>query len=102
MSRKAFTRNGSPNAYHRHDPGLATAGLTLQAAALDLHVHVMAGILPNKAREIFSIPDDYDIVTAFAIGYRGAPDDLPEALRQAERVFSDTWGSAANFTSLST
>ena len=109
LSRKTFARNGSPNAYHRHDLGLATASLALQATALDLYVHVMAGILPDKARETFSVPEEYDIVTALAIGYPGDLEDLPDTLQAAEReprrrmpledlVFSGTWGNSADFT----
>ncbi len=106
--KKTFAHNGKPNAHARHDLGLATGGLTVQASALELYVHAMAGILPEEARSRYQIPEDYDVVTAFAIGYLGDPDSLPGAASQQERaprerrtlatqVFADTWDAPANF-----
>ena len=40
----------------------ATAALAIQASAMGLQVHQMAGILADKAREIFGIPEGYDAV----------------------------------------
>jgi nitroreductase len=105
LAKQTFTRNGNPNAYARHDLGLATAQLMTQATALDLYVHAMAGILPDKARDSYGIPEDYDVVTALAIGYLGAVESLPEQLQETERaprdrrpladlVFTGVWGKA--------
>ncbi len=59
VARKTFTRNGKPNRHAWHDVGLAMGNMVAQATALGLHVHQMAGILPEKARVVFAIPDDY-------------------------------------------
>lgn len=53
-----FTRNGQPNAAAVHDLGLASANLTFEATARGLFVHQMIGILPDKARELYRIPED--------------------------------------------
>src|SRR5436190_16414859 len=53
-----FTLNGKPNAAAVHDLGLASASLTLEATARGLFVHQMIGILPDKARELYHIPED--------------------------------------------
>jgi len=45
-----FTRNGKPNRVAEHDIGLAAGNLTVQATALGLHVHQMAGIDTSSAR----------------------------------------------------
>jgi len=45
------------NRHAFHDVGLATAQLTLQATALGLYVHQMAGFSPQKARERFAALD---------------------------------------------
>jgi nitroreductase len=78
----------------------------LQATALGLEVHQMAGILPDKARELFAIPDGYEAVAGIALGYPGDPTSLPEPLRKREEeprsrkaldsfVFTGKWGNTA-------
>ena len=103
-----FENNGQPNRHAFHDVGQAMGNLALQATALGLQVHQMAGILPDKARELFSIPDGYEAVAGFALGYPGDPASLPDQLRERELaprvrkplnsfVFSGKWGQSANF-----
>jgi nitroreductase len=103
-----FENNGQPNRHAFHDVGQAAANLALQAAALGLQVHQMAGILPDKARQLFSIPDGYEAVAGFALGYPGDPASLPDQLRERELaprvrkplasfVFAGKWGETANF-----
>ena len=101
---KVFAHDGRPNRHALHDAGQAAAQLTLQATALGLVVHQMAGFSQDRARQLYGIPDDVEPVAAMAIGYPGDPDDLPEDLRdrelggrsrksQAEFVFEGTWGA---------
>jgi nitroreductase len=102
----AFDRNQQPNRHAYHDVGLAVANLTVQATAEGLAVHQMAGILPDKIRATFGVPEGWDPISAVAIGYPGDPAALPEALRSRELaprsrkplsafVFSGAWGAAA-------
>ncbi len=77
-----FARNGKPNAAARHDLGLAAGNLCLEATARGLAVHQMIGILPDRARGVFDIPDGSEAVTGLAIGYVGEPASLPDELRQ--------------------
>lgn len=97
-----FKRNGKPNRVAIHDLGLATGNLVAEATARGLSVHQMGGILPDRAREIYGIPDGSEAVTGMAIGYAGDPDSLPEEIRerdlaprerqpQREFVFRATW-----------
>ena len=65
----SFARNGGANAHARHDLGLASANLTVEASARGLAVHQMAGILPEVAREAWSIPEGHEAVTGLALGY---------------------------------
>ncbi len=100
LAKKSFTRNGKSNAHARHDLGLATAQIMVQAMELDLYVHAMAGILPDKAREVYGIPDEFDIVTALAIGYISESRNArkPRERRPlTELVFSGAWGESAEF-----
>lgn len=105
VARRTFARNGKPNEHARHDVGQAAAWLTMQAMALGLYVHQMAGFDAAAARATYSIPEDHEPVTAIAIGYLGDPRSLPEKLRerelaqgtrkaQREFVFAGNWGEA--------
>jgi nitroreductase len=105
-----FARNGQPNAAAHHDLGIASASLTLEATARGLSVHQMIGILPDRARELYGIPDGVQPLTALAIGYPAAPDALPEKLRDRdlaprprkplhEIVFGGRWGTPSNLVS---
>jgi nitroreductase len=84
VASKKFAHNGSPNAFALHDTGAATAYLGLQATALGLHTHSMAGLDKELARASFGVPSDYDIGAVTAIGYLGDPADLPEQYRKGE------------------
>ena len=99
-----FARNAMENRAAIHDLGLATGNLLVEATARGLLVHQMIGILPDKARETYGIPDGSEAWTGIAIGYRGDPTSLPENLRQRELtprqrkplnqfVFSGMWGN---------
>jgi len=98
-----FQHNGQDNRHAYHDVGQAAATLALQATALGLQIHQMAGILPDKARDVFHIPEGFDAVAGIALGYPGDPAALPEQLRERELgprqrkpvssfVFSGEWG----------
>src|SRR5215831_6572542 len=99
-----FSRNGKPNRAAIHDLGQASANLTLEATARGLYVHQMIGILPDKARELYAIPDAYEPMTAIAIGYLGDPGGFPQELQERdanrrprkpleEFVFRQRWGN---------
>lgn len=92
----------------KHDLGLAAANLALQATALGLYVHPMAGFDQDKVREVFAIPSPYEPVTVTAIGYLADLDTLSEADREREEaprsrkslreiVFEGDWGKPAAF-----
>jgi nitroreductase len=103
--KKSFTKNGKPNRVCQFDLGQSLAYITFQAYDLGLVMHQMAGLRLEKATEVFAIPDDYEPVTAFALGYQGNPDILPEDLRKSEYearqrkprkefVFKETFGKS--------
>lgn len=108
VARLNFEHNGQLNRHAFHDVGQAAANLAVQAAAHGLQIHQMAGILPEKARELFSIPQGYEAVAGFALGYPGDPESLPQQLKERELaprtrkplpsfVFSGKWGEPAGF-----
>lgn len=105
---KVVMDNGRVHSHAAHDVGLATQNLILQATALDLYVHPMAGFSTTKARAEFGIPEGYEPVTVLAVGYLGDPDSLSEDRRElelaprtrkplADFVFEGAWGQTAEF-----
>ncbi|MGH7897357.1 MAG: nitroreductase family protein [Candidatus Binatia bacterium] len=105
-----FVRNGKPNRAAVHDLGLASGNLVLEATARGLFVHQMIGILPDKARETYGIPEGSEAWTGLAIGYPGDSTKLPDALKErdlslrqrkrvSEFVFGGSWGSPAKLAS---
>lgn len=98
-----FARNGKVNDHARHDLGLASANLSLEATARGLSIHQMSGILPDVARETYGIPEGFEAVTGIAIGHADATtdnemDNKPRSRRDlAESVFAGRWGDTAAF-----
>jgi nitroreductase len=88
LARKVFTRNGSPNPVHVFDTGSAWENLALQAAAMGLVAHGMAGFDFEKARTSLHVPEHFAVTAMFALGRPGNPADLPPELREREVLTS--------------
>lgn len=84
IAKKTFSHNGSPNPVAKHDVGAASATMCLQAIALGIHTHGMAGFDGETLRAFFGIPSDFEPVACWAMGYLGDPETLPEHYRQPE------------------
>lgn len=106
---RSFERNGRPNKAAEHDLGLAAGNLVAEATARGLHVHQMIGILPDRARDLYAIPDGCEALTGLAIGHHGERPEAPDALRERdarprtrrplpEFVFSGRYGRPADWT----
>ncbi len=98
-----FEDDGKPNRHALHDTGMAVENLVLQATALGLHAHQMAGYDVEKARRDCQIPSGFEPVAMIAVGYPGDPAILPDYLHQRELkprerqpitdfVFATSWG----------
>lgn len=98
-----FARNGKDNATAKHDLGLASANLCVEATAHGLSVHQMSGIQPDVARELLGLPDGFEAVTGLAIGHADATTELeadrtPRSRRSlTESVFAGRWEAPAGF-----
>ena len=76
--------NGALNPYALYDVGQAVAHLSVQAEAMGLVVHQMAGFDAAKMRQVLNLPDDFEPVTVAAVGYQGDLNQLPPPLRERE------------------
>lgn len=105
---KLYFSKGEPNRNAFYDTGAASALLSMEATARGLMVHQMAGFDPQKAKQVFGIPEGWEPIAALAMGYPGDPASLPEKLQQRELaprtrkpvrdfVMTGQWGHTASF-----
>ncbi len=108
LAKQHFDHNDQINRHALHDVGLAVGNVVVQATAMGLVMHQMAGILPDTILTTYSVPSGYEPVTALAIGYQGDSQTLPPEVREREIaprsrkvlqefVFSGTWGQPPSF-----
>jgi nitroreductase len=81
-----FTHSGGPNRTAWHDVGLAVGNLSVEATSLGLHLHQMAGINSDTARQVCEIPETHAPVAMIAIGYLGDPSTLNDELKKREEA----------------
>ncbi|MEI7662182.1 MAG: nitroreductase family protein [Bacteroidota bacterium] len=81
---KISSWDGGISPFFQYDVGQAVAHLSLEATHQGLHLHQMGGFSATAARELFEIPEDFEVLTVIAIGYIGDPDTLPEKFRERE------------------
>jgi len=95
--------SGKPNPWAHYDAGQASGSMAIQAAALGLQMHQMAGFDAAAARIAFAIPEDVAPIAAMVLGTPGPASALPEPLAQremaprarklaAELFFMGKWG----------
>src|SRR6266850_2407885 len=110
VAKLMFSKNNAPNRNAPYDLGAASAFLTVEATSRGIFVHQMAGFDPQKARQTFGMPSDWDSFAALAIGYPGDPESLPQPLKDrevaprtrkpvSEFVMTGQWGHTAPFLS---
>ncbi len=101
-----FAQNGTQNYYALYDLGAAAALLSLQANALHLATHQMAGFDKEAARKAFDIPEDFTPGSIIALGYQGEPSALankqlvametsPRERKPLSEIALSAWGVAA-------
>jgi nitroreductase len=81
IAKKTYSENGNPNRLHFHDLGAANENMFLEAFNQGLIMHEMGGFDVQKARDIFNVPEDYEVGIMIAIGYQDAYHVLPDRLR---------------------
>ena len=64
---------GNPNSYALYDLGQSAVSLVIQATALGLATHSMAGFDHESARRAFNLTDEYGLGAVIAIGSQDDP-----------------------------
>ena len=82
ITKKTYSDNGIYNKLHFHDLGAANENMFLESFNQGLIMHEMGGFNREKAKEIFNIPDDYEVGIMIAIGYQDSHSILPERYRE--------------------
>ena len=86
ISKKTYSENGNPNRLYFHDLGAANENMFLEAFNQGLIMHEMGGFDVQKARDVFNVPEEYEVGIMIAIGYQDTYHVLPDRLR--EKVFT--------------
>jgi nitroreductase len=82
ITKRTYSDNEIPNRLHFHDLGAANENMFLEAFNQGLIMHEMGGFDLQKAREVFNIPEDYEIGVMIAIGYQDTYHVLPNRLKE--------------------
>ena len=108
IAKRTFSHNSTKNVTHKYDLGQAVANMAIEAVNQGLISHQMSGFDPEKARQLFNIPGDFQAVSVIALGHYGNPDLLPDDMQLAESkprerkslnelVFTDSFGKSTSF-----
>jgi nitroreductase len=79
-----FNHNQKLNRWGAYDTGAAAVSLCLQATSMGLMTHQMGGFDGEKARDMFSIPEQYQMMSMLSVGYAADVDSLSEELKERE------------------
>ena len=82
ITKKSYSDNSNYNRLHFHDLGAANENMFLEAFNQGLIMHEMGGFDVKKAREVFNVPEDFEVGIMIAIGYQDTHYILPETLIQ--------------------
>ena len=84
VGRKNLVKKEGNNQWYRYDVGQSLAHLTFQAMTDGLWVHQMGGFDQELAARKFSIPENYEAITTFVVGYQGDYNQLHPRLIKSE------------------
>jgi nitroreductase len=99
--------SGATNASPLYDLGASSSYLTLQAAALGLAAHHMAGYDHEAARQAPEIPESYALGSVIALGYQDEPavlaneqlitrETAPRERKPLSELVFSAWGEPAD------
>ncbi|MBI5422104.1 nitroreductase family protein [Candidatus Peregrinibacteria bacterium] len=86
VAKTFFDHNHKPNRHAQHDTGAASALMALQATAMGLAFHQMAGFDSDKARSAFGIGEGFEPMAMIAIGFPGDSNALEGKMKEREEA----------------
>ena len=86
FAKKTFSHNKTPNGVAQHDVGAACANLALQATALGLHAHGMAGFDKPGLQAALTVPDDFEPRRLLGAGLSRRSESTARALQKDGRA----------------
>ena len=106
LAQTTYSKSGGPYLHAWYDLGQSVAYLSVQATALGLVVHQMGGFDGENIRQALAIPEGFEPVIVFAVGYTDQPTILPEDLQKRELaprsrkllkdfVYTEEWGTSS-------
>jgi nitroreductase len=107
LAQSTYSKTGTSYQHSWYDLGQSVAHLSVEATAVGLAVHQMGGFDADKARQLLSIPEGFQPVIVFAVGYPSHPSTLPDDLRKREQaprsrkllqdlVYTEEWGKPSS------
>jgi len=108
IGKKTFDYKGYQNKHYLYDTGQAVAMMVTEAVNQGLIGHQMGGFHPEKAIQLFEIPEDYEPISVAAFGYYGDSKQLTGDHYESEvedrrrrpltkTVFSGKFGESSQF-----
>ncbi|MFA5973425.1 MAG: nitroreductase family protein [Lentimicrobiaceae bacterium] len=105
---KSTNSRGDVNSAHAYDLGQSMAMLSIQAIAEGIYTHQMGGFDVSAVSLSLGIPEEYKVLVAFTLGYRGDAEQLHPSLEKleisprtrrpsSESVFTGSFGQKASF-----
>ncbi len=82
IAKKIYSNKGVYNRLYFHDLGASNENMFLEAFNQGLIMHEMGGFDIEKSRQMFNIPEDYEVGIMIAIGYQDDHKVLPEKLKE--------------------
>jgi nitroreductase len=68
--------------YYAYDSGMSVMSMAVEAEHQGLNIHQMAGYNGDKIRRALSIPEKYQVLVVFALGYPEKPENIWDKLTE--------------------
>jgi nitroreductase len=90
-----FSHNDKYNRWAQYDTGAAAFSMSLKASSAGLMAHQIGGFDEQKAKHVFSIPENFEVMSMLAIGYPSSEETQPERKRKPleNNFFKGNWNS---------